>query len=405
MGASGQPIQVDGYIIQGATNCGGDQVQIAATIAHEFGHVLGLPDYYHPVGGITPENRRWVLGCWELMAAGAWGCGPVGATRSAFGPTHMTAWNRYRMGWLDFQDVGTVRDSTFTLDPIRTTGQVLRIPLEDDVQGPVLLVEYRDHEGFDADTPAEGVLVVRIDPDGELRPRTGFRYFASLLEADDDSGLLEVLAEGGDRGAATDVFGRPGHTRLNGMTSPSTRSPGGVPNGVAFHEIAFAGGQATIRLSTDREPEIEEASGDLTGRAGRPLELEFQISGGIMPYAPRFDLSGGASLTSPPTEVSTLAGLQVTADQDRLRITGAPLVDGPVRLPIVVDDLLGNRDYVEYTLMVDPFEPVFADLAAALLGASGGLTQSELDLLDYQGNGNQILDVGDLRAWRYRGSN
>jgi len=47
-------------------------------MAHELGHLwFGLPDLYHLVGGPGEvwEQRRWVVGCWELMAAAAWGCG------------------------------------------------------------------------------------------------------------------------------------------------------------------------------------------------------------------------------------------------------------------------------------------------------------------------------------------
>ena len=121
----GGQIRINGYIIQGVTDCTGADIQIAATIAHEFGHVLGIPDYYHPIGQITPENRRWVLGCWALMAAGSWGCGPV-TDRSLFGPTHMISWSKHWLGWLDYEDIGPVHDQEFVLQPARTSGSAYR---------------------------------------------------------------------------------------------------------------------------------------------------------------------------------------------------------------------------------------------------------------------------------------
>ena len=63
-GAGGGGIKVNGYIIQGATDCTGDALQTANTTAHELGHLLGLPDFYHPIDGRQPWQRRWVLGCW-----------------------------------------------------------------------------------------------------------------------------------------------------------------------------------------------------------------------------------------------------------------------------------------------------------------------------------------------------
>src|SRR4030095_3202975 len=70
-------ITVGGYVAQGTLKCGTDVGPNG--LAHELAHLLfGLPDLYHVVGGGTQiwEGRRWVMGCWELMAAGSgWGCG------------------------------------------------------------------------------------------------------------------------------------------------------------------------------------------------------------------------------------------------------------------------------------------------------------------------------------------
>lgn len=67
---NGQRVLVDDYIIQSVRDCDG-QPQNIATIAHETGHAFGLPDYYDATGGLLPQQRRWVLGCWSLMAAGS----------------------------------------------------------------------------------------------------------------------------------------------------------------------------------------------------------------------------------------------------------------------------------------------------------------------------------------------
>ena len=73
----GSPMLIFGYTITSAADCTGETLQTAGVVSHEFGHVLGLPDLYHPIDGLEPQNRRWVLGCWGLMAAGSWGCGDV----------------------------------------------------------------------------------------------------------------------------------------------------------------------------------------------------------------------------------------------------------------------------------------------------------------------------------------
>lgn len=88
----GDTIRIQDYITQGASNCSGVGGHGAGTLAHEFGHALGLPDYCHWIArNAGAEGRRWVLGCWELMAAGSWGCGPTTTPTGTFGPTHFSA--------------------------------------------------------------------------------------------------------------------------------------------------------------------------------------------------------------------------------------------------------------------------------------------------------------------------
>ena len=65
LGISGEPILVLDYITQSASDCEGESVQDASVITHEFGHALGLPDWYHWIDFSSgPYGRRWVMGCW-----------------------------------------------------------------------------------------------------------------------------------------------------------------------------------------------------------------------------------------------------------------------------------------------------------------------------------------------------
>lgn len=389
IGADGSPVTVDGYVIQGATDCTGSNVQSAATMAHEFGHALGLPDYYHPVDGITPDLRRWVLGCWDLMAAGSWGCGPVTQSRPDFGPTHMTAWNRHVLGWLDFREVGPVRDSVIELRPIRTSGDALRIPLPGGVNGESLLLEFRDTGGFDRDLPASGVLVARLYPEGDLRPQEGESYYLSVVEADGSGGLLRVLAEGGDRGSAGDVFGGPvGMASLNGLTNPSTRTVSGAQTGIAFHSFQLQDGRAWIRLSTHPDPALVLPETPLNAVAGIPGgEGGVLVAGGYLPLTAR--IGGGAP-----------RGLEFEGEGEWLRLSGIPLEAGTFQVEIEARDARGSTASGTVTVVVSPFQMDMARLADAVLGGTP-LTGGEATYLDGNGNKNGNLDVGDVRAWRF----
>jgi M6 family metalloprotease-like protein len=259
-GANGTPIVVSDYTTQGATDCGGVQVQNASTIAHELGHVIGLPDLYDRSRGLTPEERRWVVGCWSLMAAGSWGCGADDRV-SWVRPTHFGAWEKEVLGWLsEVEVVEPALDRSFDLEPVRTARRVLKIPLEPGLplaNSEYLLMEYRTQEGFDTDLPAAGVLVYHVDPKiGGNQPCDSCPqvYRVGVLEADGNNSLRLNFQEGGNRGEAGDAWGVAGPDHLTNNTSPSTRLNSGAPSPVTIYRIALEEGLARITLSSRAIP-------------------------------------------------------------------------------------------------------------------------------------------------------
>ncbi|MFD6176055.1 MULTISPECIES: immune inhibitor A domain-containing protein [unclassified Isoptericola] len=77
--------------------------------AHEFGHDLGLPDYYDTAGG---DNGT---AFWNLMSSGSWlghGDGTIGTT-----PNHMGATEKMFLGWLDYTTVQPGQKADVDLGP------------------------------------------------------------------------------------------------------------------------------------------------------------------------------------------------------------------------------------------------------------------------------------------------
>lgn len=256
VGAGGAPILVNDYTTQGATDCGGVEVQTAATIAHELGHVLGLPDLYDSSRGLEAANRRWVVGCWSLMAAGSWGCG-VESGLPWRRPTHFSAWEKELLGWLDAVEVvPPALDRALVLEPVETSRRVLKVPLETpgpEEDGEYLLLEYRRQVGFDVDLPASGVMVYHVDPGvSGNRPcdTCPQLYRVGVLEADGNDGLRLTFGEGGNRGEAGDAWGSSGPGKLTNGTHPSTRLNSGEASPVTLYHISLAGGEAKVNLST-----------------------------------------------------------------------------------------------------------------------------------------------------------
>jgi M6 family metalloprotease-like protein len=387
------PITINAYIIQSAVDCGGVNVQDASVIAHEFGHVLGLPDYYHPTADGGADGRRWVLGCWELMAAGSWGCGPHRADREPFGPSHMSARSKQRLGWLDFVDIGEVRDQEVVLAPVQESGEALRLPL-DEGGNEFLLLEYRTPTGFDAQLPAEGVMVYHQDFEGTLRPEpeSNEPYFLSVVEQDDNRGLVRNTFEGGNRGEAGDAWGVGGADRkLNGITTPSTDTNDGLASSVTIHSMVVQDGQARIRLSTARTPELIRPSEPFSVMQVTDFERRIRIGGGYMPYQ---------------LEASVPDGVAARVEDDEVVVEGAVTTPGPFELALRITDARMATSARLFVPLTAGEWLVGEDrlLQSFLRSDVQPLTPGELTYLDYVGNGNGIYDVGDLRAWLRSGS-
>ncbi len=127
-------------------------------MAHEFGHLAGLPDLYDPLA------RKSNLGPWELMDRGPWNGNPPGSS-----PAHFTSWSKLKLGWIPSSRMVIVNASmrvNVTLNPLEnpTTGiQVIKIPLTQSARSQYYLVETRQRVGFDAALPSSGVLITYVD--------------------------------------------------------------------------------------------------------------------------------------------------------------------------------------------------------------------------------------------------
>jgi immune inhibitor A len=77
--------------------------------AHEYGHDLGLPDLYDYYG----ENGT---GFWTLMSSGSW----IDEGKDTIGnkPAHMGAWEKFQMGWLNYQVAYAGKYSAHKLGPM-----------------------------------------------------------------------------------------------------------------------------------------------------------------------------------------------------------------------------------------------------------------------------------------------
>ena len=121
------------------------------TFCHEFGHCLGLPDFY-------PTNNSYNYGMsnWDIMDHGCY-------LNNGHTPAGYTSYERHFMGWMDLID--PVENTQYTLSPLNSeTGTAVKVT-NDANTNEYYLLEYRTKTGWDTYLPSEGILVLHVDYD------------------------------------------------------------------------------------------------------------------------------------------------------------------------------------------------------------------------------------------------
>jgi immune inhibitor A len=90
--------------------------------AHEFAHDLGLPDLYDSVG----DNAT---GFWTIMSSGSYG--NDGTVDIGSKPTHFGAWEKFQLGWLNYEVAVAGKKSTHKLGPAETNTKQAQAVLPD----------------------------------------------------------------------------------------------------------------------------------------------------------------------------------------------------------------------------------------------------------------------------------
>ena len=196
---------------------------------HEWGHVLGLPDWYDV--DYNPGSEG--LGGWDVMASGSWNDG-------GRMPSHFSAWSKAIINAPHYFSSPTVLTANLANAPIPMAelNPVLYIMKDQfDIDHPGsaewFMVENRQRYGFDESLPGSGLLIYHFDPlQGDNTDP--YRYRLGLVQADG----LNQLNFGGSDGDSGDPF--PGSTdnrEFHDYSVPSAMSYEGTTTQVGVWDI------------------------------------------------------------------------------------------------------------------------------------------------------------------------
>jgi immune inhibitor A len=225
--------------------------------AHEFGHDLGLPDLYDTQGG---ENST---AFWTLMSSGSWlnhGGDAIGTT-----PNHMGPWEKFQLGWLDYDVARAGASSTHNLGPstdsfhASSTAQALITVLPKHTVTSNIGAAAEGTDYFYSGTGDNRVATVTspqftVPADGDLAAKVKY-----AIEVDWDYAYAEISTDGGQ------TF-TPLATNLSTNTDPNgsndgngiTGTSGGSWTDLTADLSAYAGKAAQIRFRMVNDAAVHE---------------------------------------------------------------------------------------------------------------------------------------------------
>jgi len=249
-GANGSNIIVSTYAVcpelAGGGDCYTDIIRPIGVYAHEFGHVLGLPDLYDRDAS---DGNSEGLGEWCLMASGSW-MGWAGDT-----PAHMSSWCKIQMGWIEPTVVDN-NTNNVQIAQLVTSPSTLKIWEDDYNWSRYFLIENRQAVGFDSELHGPGLLVYHVDENRGYGPNA---WSSGSVNDNEQNKLVDLEEADGDndldnesnRGDNGDPFpGTSGNTTFNDNSNPSTTRNDGSETGISLTNISNPDSIMTVDIET-----------------------------------------------------------------------------------------------------------------------------------------------------------
>lgn len=218
------------------------------TFCHEFGHVLGWPDFYDTDGD---ENGTGIgVFNWSLMCRGSLNDG--GRI-----PPALTTMEKMMVGWME--PVTINRSGDYRLESVDKDQAYL---LRTDTEGEYFLLENRQKTGWDRALKGHGLLIFHVDRSDRLVEGHSAldRWVYNTPNSVADHPCFRLVTARPNSGEGYEAYmpypGESDNKEFSGSSKPSSRTWSGADLGASVTNIAERDGVIyfTVRM-TDENPD------------------------------------------------------------------------------------------------------------------------------------------------------
>jgi len=360
-------------------------------ISHEFGHALGLPDLY------DTDYSSSGIGTWGLMSGGSWG----GNGSSPWYPSHMCAWAKIELGWIDPIVLDNEISITLDLENVEENPTVIKL------NGSVLnsqyfLIENRQQIGSDQTLKNSGLLIWHIN-DSQYGNSNDDNRLVDLEQAD---GLFQ-LNNGYNDGDLSDPYpGTMNITRFANETIPSSQYNNGSTSNIIVTDIIES--DEIITATFQNMPSLDivninsiELDGDGDGivnpNESFAVSFQFENPSNISIENLNITLSSISPYITLFEELIEVGSINGNSNSNSVNINGfINLNSPPINIPILIE-LIG--DIEGGTL--SQFLVLEIEVSLNQSGfpfQEGGVVKSSPIIIDLDGDGENEIIFGTMNG-------
>ncbi len=210
----------------------GTVITSIGVICHEFGHNIGVPDYYD-TDGTGSGGTAWDLKKWDVMAGGSW-------NNNGDTPAQHCMYTKWKLGWSTLTTISSTASLT-----LRNTGdynEAYRVNTT--TTNEFFILENRQQTGWDAYIPGHGLFIFHIDGnfiDGLSSNTVNANPSHQGVDVEEADNLRDTSTYGGDP-----FPGTGNKTSFTDTTTPNSKSWSGANTNKPITNIAEGSGVITF---------------------------------------------------------------------------------------------------------------------------------------------------------------